>query len=192
MEITYQPLTPERLPDFETLFGAKGACGGCWCMYHRLNHADYEKLKGGGTREAMRNRVQHGSAPGVLAYSGAVPAGWCSVAPREEFVRFAKARVYKPVDDLPVWSINCLFVAKEFRRRGIGSGLIHAAVLHAAGNGARIVEAYPVEPQRDNMPDVFAFVGIASSFLNAGFTEVARRTENRPVMRYYVESAGGG
>jgi hypothetical protein len=31
-----EPLTRERWPDFETLFGATGACAGCWCMRLRL------------------------------------------------------------------------------------------------------------------------------------------------------------
>jgi hypothetical protein len=64
--------------------------------------------------------------------------------------------------------------------------LIRAAVSFAASKGARVVEGYPVEPKKDQMPDVFAFTGIASSFLAAGFREVARRSDTRPIMRFEV------
>ena len=182
----FHPLTTERFSDFETLFGPKGACGGCWCMYHRLTNAEFGQLKGEGAHLAMQALVDNGAMPGVLAYDDGAAIGWCSIAPRQQFPRFERARVYRPVDDKPVWSISCLFIAKEFRRKGVGSGLIRAAVQYAADNGATIVEAYPVEPQKENMPDVFAFTGIASAFLKEGFVEVARPTPTRPVMRRYV------
>jgi len=61
--------------------------------------------------------------------------------------------------------------------------MIDAACAFAAGQGARLVEAYPVEPKKDPMPAVFAYTGLASAFRRAGFREVARRSETRPVMR---------
>lgn len=35
-EIEVVPLTPERWPLFEDLFGKQGACYGCWCTHFRL------------------------------------------------------------------------------------------------------------------------------------------------------------
>ena len=29
----FHPLTKDRWIDFEALFGARGAYGGCWCMW---------------------------------------------------------------------------------------------------------------------------------------------------------------
>jgi len=52
--------------------------------------------------------------------------------------------------------------------------------------GGRLVEAYPVEPGKKRMPDIFAFHGLAVSFSRAGFREVARRSKTRPVMRYEI------
>jgi hypothetical protein len=49
-----------------------------------------------------------------------------------------------------------------------------------------IIEGYPVEPKKDTTPDVFAWTGFAEAFREAGFEEVARRSETRPFMRYYV------
>jgi len=61
------PLIPERWDDFATLFGPKGACAGCWCMYWRLKRSDFVRGKGDGNRDAMRDLVQAALLP---AFSG--------------------------------------------------------------------------------------------------------------------------
>lgn len=184
LEVVFHPLTADRWGDFETLFGPRGACGGCWCMWWRLTHREFEARKGEKNRRAMRERVESDEVPGLIAYAGEAPVGWCAVAPRETYPRLGRSRILKPVDHEPVWSIVCLFVAKAFRRRGVSRALIEAATAHAREEGARIVEGYPVEPTKDEMPDVFAFHGLASAFREAGFEEVARRSETRPIMRW--------
>jgi len=186
---TYHPLTPERWDDFERLFGARGACGGCWCMWWRVRAKEYEKSKGRGNRRAMKRLVGSGTVPGILAYRGEEPVGWCSVAPRGDFPRLGGSRILAPVDDRPVWSIVCLFVAKGWRRRGVSAGLVEAAVKYVRRNGGRIVEAYPVDPGGKAMPDAFAFHGIAATFRKARFKEVARRSPTRPVMRRVLKGA---
>ena len=112
---------------------------------------------------------------------------WCSVAPREHFPALGRSRILKPLDELPVWSITCLFVEKQYRRTGISTRMITAAVKHVKKQGGTIVEAYPVEPKKDKMPDVFAWTGLASAYTRAGFVECARRSETRPIMRYIIE-----
>jgi GNAT superfamily N-acetyltransferase len=153
-------------------------------MYWRMKRPDFEAMKGDSNRAAMQAIVAAGRPPGILAYVDGQPAGWCSIAPRDEFPRLAGSRVAKRVDDQPVWSIVCFFVAKARRNQRLTVGLIQAAVRYAQSQGAKIVEAYPVEPHNERMPDVFAYTGIASAFRKAGFVEVARRSAGRPVMRY--------
>jgi len=181
--LTFHPLTPERWGDLEKLFGERGACGGCWCMSWRLTRAQFEKQKGLPNKAAFKALVAAGPAPGVLAYSGAEPIGWCAVAPREVHERMENSRILAPVDEQPVWSVTCFFVARPFRRAGVSAQLLKAAVAHAMKLGAKIVEGYPVEPRKDPMPDVFAWTGISSAFRKAGFKEVARRAATRPIMR---------
>ena len=158
-------------------------------MTWRLSNSEYEERKGERNRASFEQIVKSGSEPGVLAYDDGVPVGWCCIAPREVFPRLARSRILKPVDEVPVWSIVCLFIRKEHRRRGVSTALISAAVDLAASKGGTVIEAYPVEPKRDPMPDVFAFTGLASAFRSAGFKEVARRSETRPVMRFTVRPA---
>ena len=181
--LEFHPLTPDRWRDLETLFGSVGGCGGCWCMVWRLTTSEWKRGKGAANKAALHRIVASGAAPGVLAYADGVPVGWCAVAPREEYSYLARARVLKPIDDTPVWSVSCLFVARPFRRSGVSVQLLRAAVAFAGRHGATVVEGYPVEAKSASMPDVFAWTGVASAFLAAGFHEAARQSPTRPIMR---------
>ena len=182
----FHPLTPERWPDFEKLFGPRGACGGCWCMYWRLTRTQFYEQQGELNHRNIQALVDSGNIPGILAYSGDEPIGWCSIAPREEFPTLGRSRILKPVDDQPVWSVVCFFVARNQRRKGVTVDLLKAAIDFARLNGARIVEGYPVEPNSGKAPVVFIYTGVLSAFKQAGFSEVLRRSETRPIMRYYL------
>jgi GNAT superfamily N-acetyltransferase len=186
--LAFQPLTPERWLDLERLFGSRGACCGCWCMYWRLLNRQFEEQTGDLNRRNLKAIVDSGAIPGILAYSDGIPVGWCSLAPREEFPRLGRSRILKPVDDQPVWSIVCFFVAKGYRRQGLTIQLINNAVNFARSQGARIIEGYPVEPKNGQSPDPFVYTGLASAFKQAGFNEVLRRSETRPIMRYIIKS----
>lgn len=187
--VRIHPLTPDLWADLETLFGARGACGGCWCMTWRLPRAVYEAAKGEGNRRAFRRRVRRGPPPGLLAYVDDVPAGWCAIAPRDEFPRLDASRVLARVDEAPVWSVACFFVARPYRRRGLSVRLLEEACRYARQRGATLVEGYPVEPVKKDVPPVFAWTGLASAFRQAGFAEVERRTETRPIMRRAMRRA---
>lgn len=178
--------TPSRWRDVESLFGERGACGGCWCMVWRLARKEWEKGKGAGNRAALKALVENGHRPGILAYHGRVPVAWCSLAPREEYIALERSRVLAPVDDRPAWSVSCLFVLKGYRRRGISVRMLREAVAFAGRRGARLVEGYPVEPTMQRTPDPFIWTGTPSAFRRAGFREVLRRSSTRPIMRFDV------
>jgi GNAT superfamily N-acetyltransferase len=182
MNFTFQPLTTKNWKDFELLFGPNGACAGCWCMTWRLHAVDFNMMRGEGNRKAMKALVKK-SSPGILAYAEKKPAGWCAVSPREEYLRLENSKVLRPVDDKPVWSVSCFYIAKEFRRRGLSVQLLKEAVDFAFKKGATIVEGYPYETKNKKQTDVFVWTGLAPAFLKAGFREVARRSETRPIMR---------
>ena len=184
--LQFHPLTTDKWMDFESLFGPRGACGGCWCMFWRLTRKEFERHKGEGNRKAMKAIVEAGKIPGILAFAQDRAVAWCSVAPREHFTALARSRILKPLDNLPVWSISCFFVEKNYRHKGLSTQMIKAAVDYVKKNGGSVVEAYPVEPKKDKMADAFAWTGLASAFIKAGFKECARRSETRPIMRFYL------
>lgn len=179
----FRPLTADTWPDLENLFGAKGACGGCWCMTWRLSSKDYERNKGEQNRLMFKEMAEHGQPLGIIAYDGSQAVGWCSVSPRKSLLRLENSRLLKSPDDLPVWSITCFFIRKSFRRKGLATNLIQAAAAYAFKHGAPAVEAYPMIPRKENVPEVFAFIGFAKMFEKAGFEVVGRPSESRLIMR---------
>lgn len=184
--VTIEPLTPERWPDLETLFGPRGACAGCWEMWWRVPRSQFGRQQGEGNKAAFREIVLAGEIPGLLVYVDGVPAGWCAVQPREAFPGLARSRILKPVDDTPVWAVTCFFIARAHRRKGLTVRLLEAAIAHARARGARVVEGYPVAASSEGMPDAFAWHGTVAAFARAGFVEVARRSPTRPIMRYVL------
>ncbi|GAP12375.1 acetyltransferase (GNAT) family [Longilinea arvoryzae] len=184
-EYAIQPLTPERWEDFTTLFGSHGAVGGCWCMYFRRDGA-WKDRNGDQNREQMHGLVQGGTVTGLLAYAGEQPVGWVSLAPRSDYAALARSRVLAPVDEQPVWSIVCFFIARKWRRKGVMRALLRGAVDYAAAHGAQIVEAYPMDHE-GKVDDLSSYMGLLKPFLAEGFVEVARRSENHPVVRKNVK-----
>ncbi len=177
------PLTPQRWRDFESLFGAHGAYGGCWCMWWRSTRREFEARKGAGNRRAMQAIVDSGAVPGLLGYLGNKPVGWCAVAPREEFSSLERSPVLKRLDDLPVWSIVCFFIAQGFRGQGIAEAMIGAALDYVQRRGGAMVEAYPTPPKPTPLAPVSSFMGLPAMFARAGFVECARPSRSKWIMR---------
>ena len=188
MKLTVAPLTPDRWPDLEAVFKARGCsvARGCWCMAYRLS-GSRETFPPGMTR-AQANRaslkalVDAGSPPGLIGYRGKVPVGWVSIGPREGYARLKRSPVMKPVDDQPVWSVICFVVPSQYRGQGIARALLDGAIAYARKQGATLVEVYPVDkPGRSN--DDQMWFGAKSMYDSAGFEEVARRKPQRPIVR---------
>lgn len=175
-----------RWKDFETLFGERGACGGCFCMSWRLKKSDFNKQKGNLNKEAMKKLVEQNENIGVLAYIDGKAIGWCAVAPREVYLKLENSRVLKRIDDKPVWSITCFYITKEYRRKGISSLLIKGAINYCKAKGATIIEAYPVIPYSSKVPDAFMWTGMPTAFEQEGFVVAERRSNSKPIMRYYL------
>jgi GNAT superfamily N-acetyltransferase len=186
--LVVQPVTPDRWAELEILF-QRGWCAQCWCMWWRITRREFDANGKEGNRAALRAIVEGGQAPGLIAALEGKPVGWVSVGPREVFSVLQRSPVLKPVDDLPVWSVVCFVVAAGCRRQGISSRLLGEAVAYARANGARAVEGYPVDAggRRDGFSD---FTGFHSTFVQAGFAEVARRSEKRPIMRLMLDQPG--
>jgi GNAT superfamily N-acetyltransferase len=185
MSLIIRPLTPDLWPALEDLFGNHGACNGCWCMYWRIGAA-YNKRPRGKNKAAFRRLVKRGPPPGLLAFDGDLAVGWCQLTPRCELDWLNRARLLQPVDDLPVWSISCFYVRRGYRKQGVTSALIAAAIKAAKRAKAPALESYPIETT-DSQSSSNLYTGIASTFTRAGFKIAARRSPSRPIMRYAVK-----
>ncbi len=180
--VTIRPATPGRWADVERVFRDCADAGRCWCAYWYLPNRDFKAGWGEGNRHVLQDRVMGGLEPGVLAYAGDIPAGWAGIAPRTDFDRLRRSKPLAPVDDSPVWALNCFVVAKAYRRQGLMRPLIRGAVAHAVTHGATVIEAYPVDSEKISTWDLF--LGSMAAFREAGFVEVARRLPRRPILRY--------
>lgn len=190
MGIECRPVSEARWRDLERLLGDRGGWQGCWCMRWRLPRSRFVSQQGEPNRRALRREIGAGRCTGVVAYRDGVPVAWCAVGPRESYPLLETSDLLARVDDRRVWSITCVFVAKRARRQGITVPLIRGAVAFAARNQVEVVEAYPVVPPSKKMPVAAAMTGIYSAFQKAGFREVLRRVEIRPIMRYEIAPQG--
>ncbi len=179
------PLTPDLWPALEDLFANGGACSRCWCMYPRLGGA-YRNRPPEQNRADLRRIVERGPPPGLLAFAGDTPVGWCQVTPRAALPWFDARSPLKPVDDAPVWSLSCFYIRKGWRRKGVTAQLIAAAVTAAKRAKAPALEAYPLDAARTTST---SYTGYASTFARAGFHEVARHKPPRPIMRHDLDAS---
>lgn len=186
LQLNYKALTSACWKDLEILFGERGACGGCWCMWWRIKRKEFEKQKGLQNKRAFKQIVDANREPGFLGYHLENPVAWLAIEPRENYPALERSRILKPVDETQVWSITCFFIRKDYRRKGVSIAMLEHAKHFARTRGAKTLEGYPVAPRKDNMPDAFAWTGIERSYLSAGFKEVARRSETRPLMRFHL------
>lgn len=176
-------------PALEALFGARGACAGCWCMAWRLERAAWEAGRGEGNRRAFKRLVEREHALGALATVEGRAVGWCSVGPRADFVALETKRSLATDWDERTWSVTCFFVAKDWRKRGLGKRLLDVAVALAKAHGATRLEGYPVPPPKagGDLPAVFAWTGLPQVFERCGFERLAKTPGKRPI---YVRALG--
>jgi ribosomal protein S18 acetylase RimI-like enzyme len=181
------PLTPARWRDLEALFNGRGGSQvrSCWCMYYRRSgraeipaattYAEHN-------RRSLKALVDSGTVPGLLGYRDGRPIAWVSLGPRDVYAKLAKSPVMKLVDERPVWSVVCFYTALEARGERVAEAMLAHAAAYARANGARLLEAYPVDKPARGRDDSMWF-GAKAMYDRAGFREVARRKPARPVVR---------
>jgi GNAT superfamily N-acetyltransferase len=154
-------------------------------MWPRLRSKDFNASTGAGRNGAMKELAEAGEAPGLLAYVDGQAVGWVALDRRERLEHFEYSRKLKALDRPEgLWSIVCFVIDKQHRRQGLMSRLLTAALDYARDGSARVVEAYPIDPQGD-LKSYHGFTGIASVFERAGFVRVGG-TEGDLVVRKVV------
>lgn len=167
-----RPLGCDDWSIVETLFGSRGACGGCWCMWWRVPMGGriWEAAKGEPNREAFRKLVKAGAASGVLAFVEGEAAGWCAIGPRAEFPRVDRSKSLVREWSGGTWSLNCLYVPTRWRGVGVARALVAAAVELARQRGATEVEAYPQSlAPGEQQAGAFVWTGVPSLYEPLGF-----------------------
>ncbi|MCK6080403.1 GNAT family N-acetyltransferase [Microbacterium sp. EYE_5] len=185
-EVTVSPATADRFDDAAHALTGGDDGASCWCQWWMLAPKDYSAASTDDKRERLRDDLAAPVPSALIAYVDGEPAGWVKVAPRTDQPRLARTRSIQqspePIDDPSVWAITCFVVRREHRGVGVARTLLDAAVAHAGSNGARLVEAYPVDTDAKKSSTNELFHGTLSSFLAAGFTETARPGAARPIV----------
>lgn len=192
--ITIKPATAARFDDVEHTFDAGGDARGCQCQWWMMPNTEWSKTSQDGRRDMLADEITAGPPPGLVAYVDGEAAGWVRVGPRTRQVRIGRTLIInsstdEPLDDESVWAVSCFVVRKEHRRQGLNAKLLDAAVDFAREHGARVIEAYPIDPNAGKDHHVNdLFHGVISTFENAGFTEVARPKPDRPIVALDLRS----
>jgi GNAT superfamily N-acetyltransferase len=91
-------------------------------------------------------RARAAEASGLLAMRGDHAVGWMKLVPRACLHKLTSQGAYRALDlgpDEGIWSIGCLLVRPDERRRGVATALVAAAEEWTRRWGGRVVEAYP-------------------------------------------------
>lgn len=180
------PLSLDRFADLESVFGERGVARRCFCMHWRRPDGGFDDQRD--NRDRFADITEDGPPPGLLGYVDGVPLGWVQVGPRADFPTLRRSHLFKPVDEVEPWTINCFVVRAGHRSQGIGRGLLAAAVDYAFSEGAEVVEAYPVDGTRASVVDYFT--GTMGMFSEHGFVELIRRNDTRPIVRLALQKDG--
>ena len=153
-------------------------------MFFRGTRKDWNDNKGEGNRLRLKNIVDQKHPVGLLAYLDSEPVGWCAVAPRVDYDSLSRSKNHQAVDARNAWAITCFFTKTSARRKGVSSFLIQQAIIFSRSKGAEVLEAFPIIPRKEKVPDIYAYTGISKVFINLGFYEVLNRDGMHPIMRY--------
>lgn len=180
------------------LFGTNGY--GCYCRYWHFAGTAREWLARC-AHEPERNQAEMLSAlngrdpemQGMVAETreGEV-VGWLKLAHADQLTKLYGQRLYKGLAALErnpdaIWTVGCLFVREDFRRRGVARALLKGATEAAASWGARALEAFPRSDT--DVADAALMMGPLRLFADAGF-EVVHDFRPYPILRLELHSGG--
>ncbi|WP_248147586.1 GNAT family N-acetyltransferase [Microbacterium aoyamense] len=186
-KIVIEPATADRFDDAEHALTGGGDGRGCQCQWWTLTNAQFQAASQAEKRELLAGDLEAEVSPALIAYVDGEAAGWVRVSPRTIQQRIARTKMIKdatsePMDDPTVWAVSCFVVRKEHRGQGLNAKLLGAAIDHARAHGARVIEGYPVDAAVGKHPSNDLYHGALSTFVDAGFEEVARPKPDRPIV----------
>ncbi|MFT4212524.1 MAG: GNAT family N-acetyltransferase [Microbacterium sp.] len=186
-DIEVLPATADRFNEVEHALTGGGDGASCQCQWWKLTSREFDKTTRAQREGMLRTEVGASPSPGLIARVDGSPAGWVRVGPRVGQPRLARTRAFsstarEPWDDPDVWAVTCFSVRREFRGLGVTPALLDGAIEFARASGARILEAYPMDPTVRRIPVNDLYLGVLSVFLAAGFTEVGRSHPHRAVV----------
>lgn len=186
--ITIEPATAQRTDDAEHALTGGGDGASCQCRWWMITNAEFQRADRAERERQLRAELDAGPPPALIAYVDGEPAAWIRVGPRAAHVRLLRTRALaphlaEPLDDPAIWTVSCFVVRREHRGLGLTARLLEAAIAHARDQGARLIEAYPIDTDAAKRGANDLYTGVLSVFEQAGFQETARPKPERAVVR---------
>jgi GNAT superfamily N-acetyltransferase len=166
---------------------------GCFCRYWHFP-GDHREWLARCAHDPDDNRAEllaaidaaSSEASGMVAHDERGELiGWLKLTPASIMGKLYGQRLYKGLpclqrDAAGVWTVGCLFVREDRRRRGVATALLTGAIQSASEAGARALEAFPRSDV--DVPAAALMMGPLALFLRAGFEQVHAFTPY-PVLR---------
>ncbi|NUR06815.1 MAG: GNAT family N-acetyltransferase [Nocardioidaceae bacterium] len=190
-ELVVRPLTADTWDAFAAMVERhNGIFGGCWCIWF---HPDCAERGQGydGNRALKRKLVEQGEAHAALVFDGDRAVAWCEYGTPEELPNIHHRKQYDAERDLlPDYRLTCIFIDKEYRRRGLSEIALQGALDLIAAAGGGVVEGYPQDlSDGRRVGNSFLYNGTRALYERAGFDYQRAKGKNHTVMRRTVAPA---
>ena len=189
-DFTVRALTPETWDAFAALVEKhNGIFGGCWCIWF---HPDGPERGQGyeGNRSLKRTYVEQGRAHAALVFDGDQAAAWCQYGTPEELPNMKHRKDYESAGDPPPdYRLTCIFIDRDYRRKGLTWIALHGALDLIAQAGGGVVEGYPQDlSDGRRVGNSFLYNSTRALYERAGFSYVRPKGKNHTVMRRTVDA----
>lgn len=164
-----------------------GVWGGCWCTWSHL-YPDPPERRDLGHREFKRRLVQQDRAHAAIVLDGDRAVAWAEYGPVPELANIHHRKEWeKTAVSIPDFRITCLFVDRDYRRKGLASVAVRGALDLIAAAGGVLVEAYPHDlPSGKKTSSSFLYNATRTMYEDLGFVDDPPRGKSNCVMRTLV------
>lgn len=186
-----EPLSPTTWDAFAGLAERhNGVWGGCWCTFFHL-FPDPPERKELGHREFKRRLVDRGVAHAALVIDGDQAIAWAEYGTVAELPNIHHRKQWeRESEQTPDFRITCLFVDRRYRRRGMASTAVRAAMALIAAEGGGLVEAYPHDvPPGKKTSSSFLYNATRTMYDRLGFSYERPKGQGNCVMSKLIEPA---
>ena len=160
--------------------------GGCWCTWF---HSRVGRPEGEMGRPWKERLVREGNAHAALVFDGEAAVAWAQYGSPDELPNIHHRKEYEATrtEELPDYRITCIFVDRDYRRKGVAGVALGGALDLIAKAGGGVVEGYPQDlPQGKKISSSFLYNLTRSLYEQTGFSYDRPKGKNHCVMRRTV------
>jgi GNAT superfamily N-acetyltransferase len=154
-----------------------------------LVHSREGRPEGEKGRPRKERLVREGTAHAALVFDGDAAVAWCQYGSTDELPNIHHRKDYEASrgEALPDYRLTCIFVDRDYRRKGVAGVALRGALDLIAKAGGGVVEGYPQDlPQGKKISSSFLYNTTRSLYEQTGFSYDRPKGKNHCVMRMTV------